>query len=849
MPNTAARPHQIGPYRIEAELRRSRSLIVYRAHDTLYERPVLLKVLPEEFAQNPLLVRRFISLGREAVRLHHPNLVEIYEAGHADGINYIAQELVAGGSLATRLQNRHHPYLIYDAIAIVEQLAAALDYAHQQGYAHGSLTADAILFTEEGKPKIADIGLLALDALGESGSYVANVSPYMAPEQARGESGVDRQADIYTLGVIAFLLLTGQTPFAADNPLALLRKIIDEIPPVDDIVVGAIPAHVSKTLRRVLAKSATNRHATATAFAQALLHGEPREAFAPEPPPATPTADESLSWERTVIEITPDAVAWQPAPSPVVRPAYVPLQEPVAAGAPRPDRPKRRYIRPLFTLSLLGTTALLLTLLTAGRLLWSAFGEQMVDVAMTPYAAAQASRLSPPLPPTMLTSADTPFFDEALARTTDLFTDQPLIVAMSSAGTGTEAGVAKLTGSPPMVMIAPSDTPTTVSTDTPSPSATPRPTATPVPTDTPVPTATSLPTATPTTEPSPTSTETTAPTASLTPSPTLSPTLSVTASPTSSPTPSPSPSPSPSPTATASPSVEPTATVSATPTSVPLAADLAGRIAYTRWDARVDRYNLIFYSIANGESWPIVPNRRQPDFGPGGKLVASGDGGYIDNLVLMGTNGENPVPISAHSEDSHPHWSASGKAVVFDSTLVGDGRHRLYLQTDERFGQSLTPMMFEAWEIFGRYPIFLSSGQIAYNGCDVWENASNCGIFRVDTAGDRPEEVTTWPGDIPTDNAGNQILAMSDRAGNWDIYRIDSATGSTQQLTDNPARDGLATLSPDGNYIAFVSDREGAWAIYTMRTDGSEQQKLFDLDGGFGSGDRDWIQERISWGS
>ncbi|MEZ4672664.1 MAG: serine/threonine-protein kinase [Caldilineaceae bacterium] len=224
MQSNAETPQQIGPYRIDAEVTRTRTLLVYRAHDTLYDRAVVLKVLPSTLAQNTALVRRFISLGRDAARLHHPNLAEVYEAGHADGVNYIAQELVNGGSLASRLQSRHHPYLIYDAIVIIEQIAAALDYAHQQGYAHGGLTAESVLFTAEGQPKLMDIGLLALETLGEKPTYVTNVTPYMAPEQARGESGVERQADIYTLGVLSFLMLTGQTPFAAENPLALLRK-------------------------------------------------------------------------------------------------------------------------------------------------------------------------------------------------------------------------------------------------------------------------------------------------------------------------------------------------------------------------------------------------------------------------------------------------------------------------------------------------------------------------------------------------------------------------------------------------------------------------------------------------
>ncbi|MCB0111599.1 MAG: protein kinase, partial [Caldilineaceae bacterium] len=178
-------PQQVGPYRIDAEIARTRSLIIYRAHDTLYERPVLLKVLQPTVAQQAELVRRFISLGRAAARLDHPHLATVYEAGHADGLNYIVQELVGGPSLATRLQNRQHPYLIYDAITIIEQLAAALDYAHQHGFTHGALTADSIFFTVDNQPKIIDVGLLALESLGESGVYVANVSPYMAPEQAR----------------------------------------------------------------------------------------------------------------------------------------------------------------------------------------------------------------------------------------------------------------------------------------------------------------------------------------------------------------------------------------------------------------------------------------------------------------------------------------------------------------------------------------------------------------------------------------------------------------------------------------------------------------------------------------
>jgi Tol biopolymer transport system component len=284
------------------------------------------------------------------------------------------------------------------------------------------------------------------------------------------------------------------------------------------------------------------------------------------------------------------------------------------------------------------------------------------------------------------------------------------------------------------------------------------------------------------------------------------------------------------------------------PTPVAATGELGGRIAFTRWDAGRDRYDLIFYSLATGESWPIVRNRRQPDFSPQNNLAANGDSGAIDNVVLMGPNGEDPVPISAYAEDAHPHWAPTGKMLVFDSTRVGDGRRRLYLHNDTNYAQPVSPMMFEAWELFGAYPVFLLDSRIAYNGCDVWENASNCGIFLVGTDGSKPTSVTNWPGDIPTDNLGYEILAMSNRNGNWDIFRINPISGAAIQLTDSAGQDGLATASPDGDYIAFVTNRDGQWSVYAMRTDGSDQRKLFDLDASYGSGSRDWLEERLSWG-
>jgi TolB protein len=287
-----------------------------------------------------------------------------------------------------------------------------------------------------------------------------------------------------------------------------------------------------------------------------------------------------------------------------------------------------------------------------------------------------------------------------------------------------------------------------------------------------------------------------------------------------------------------------------------------GRIAYAVWNPNKDRMDTYVYNIANGIAWPKLDDRRQPDFRFDGEMVFNGEGGGLDNLHRMKITGEGLQIISEYAEDSRPHWSPDGKQVVFDSTSVGDRRHRIYVQNiyepdDERYTRDVRPMMYQAWELFGRYPIFLADGRIAYSGCNVWENGGKCGIYVTNPQAAQPTAVTGWPQDFPTDNLGTRILFMSDRGGsgaddNWDVYSVNADGSNLRQLTVHPARDGLATASPDGEYIAFLTDREGAWAVYIMRPDGSEQRKLFDLNGEYGRNEQDWRydwkQERMSWG-
>lgn len=795
MLNTAEIPQQIGPYRIDTVVGQGYSATVYRAFDTLYERVIALKILPPHLTQDTNYVRRFISAGREAARLRHPHIVQVFDAGQAEGVTYIAQEYVEGGTLAERLNARPQPFTLFEAEQIVAQLAQALDYAHQQGEVHGNLNPNNLLFTLDGRVKVADFCLTQLLPAADPFYYPARVSTFMAPEQARGEQRIDQRADIYSLGILTYLMLTARPPFHADNPLALARKIIDDEAPVETIAPGRMVPRVVHALQRVLAKQPVMRYQQAGSFAEAFLHGEP-----PPPPIAPPIVEEPASSATLLPTMTP-------------APATLATAEIVTETPPAPvytyAHARRRSVEPRVTprfvsFPLLATITLLVSAITLTRLAWTNWAQPILDSARTPVIGAPlqtAQGLTPPFPPTLLTLASNQRLTEIALGTAS----KTMVVAMSSAEqNGALAALVGTQDAPPTVRVLPSST----STDTPTP---PTPTATlPPPTETAAPTVSD----TPTTAASPTETPTTAPTET------------------------------------------PTQTPTETPTELPTdllppdaaAGELGGRIAYTRWDAARDRYDLVFYSLATSESWPIVRNRRQPDFSPQNNLAANGDSGATDNVVLMGPNGEDPVVISAYAEDAHPHWAPTGKMLVFDSTRVGDGRRRLYLHTDADYAQPIGPMMFEAWELFGAYPIFLLDSRIAYNGCDVWENASNCGIFLVGTDGSKPTAVTNWPGDIPTDNLGYEILAMSNRNGNWDIYRINPNSGVATQLTTDAAQDGLATASPDGDYIAFVTNRDGQWSVYAMRTDGSDQRKLFDLDASYGSGSRDWLEERLSWG-
>lgn len=273
--------------------------------------------------------------------------------------------------------------------------------------------------------------------------------------------------------------------------------------------------------------------------------------------------------------------------------------------------------------------------------------------------------------------------------------------------------------------------------------------------------------------------------------------------------------------------------------------DVSGRIAVPIFNGSVmDTY---VFNAADGAVLKMIPNMRQPDIN-GSLLVTNGHGGGTDSIFRMGVDGANQRQVSIHPEDNWPQWSPSADSIVYGSTHQGDGRWRLYWQVDASDIFDAPPMSYSGREIFGQFPVYLDNWRIAYQGCNTWAGGSSCGIYTTDTSGGQPNQVTTSTDDIPTGNVGNQILFMSKRDGDWDIYVVNWDGGGLRQLTDDPAVDVLATAAPGYGQIGFVSNRAGPWAVHVMDASGGQVRRLFDLPGGFGNGEFDVLRERISWG-
>jgi formylglycine-generating enzyme required for sulfatase activity len=260
----------LGKYEILEEIGHGGFATVYRARDPNLEQVVAVKVLHGAYTERPDLVQRFLNEAREAVRLKQRGIVRIYTVGEDDGVPYIAMEYLPGGTLAGRLHDE--PLPLDAAIAVVEQVAAALDHAHKRGLVHRDVKPANVLFDDEGHAVLVDFGLVK--SLAESGMTAEGTSlgtpTYMAPEQAGSNAEVDGRADVYALGVVAYEMLAGHVPFEAETPLSVLHAHVHDAPPDPCALNQALDPGVASAVLKALEKAPADRYQTAGAFAREL---------------------------------------------------------------------------------------------------------------------------------------------------------------------------------------------------------------------------------------------------------------------------------------------------------------------------------------------------------------------------------------------------------------------------------------------------------------------------------------------------------------------------------------------------------------------------------------------------
>jgi WD40 repeat protein len=255
--------------------------VVYRARQLSLGRDVALKLMLGGRFASPRMRERFRLEAETAGRLQHPHIAHIHDHGEVDGLPYLVEELVRGGTLAERIHaHRHDPR---EAARLVETIAEAVHYAHQNGVVHRDLKPSNVLLTDSGQPKITDFGLakvLDTDSVLTRSGEMPGTPKYMAPEQV-SQGMIGPATDVYGLGAILFELLTGQPPFASASLTELYRQILHEPPRVRKDPQRKLPSDLLAIALKCLEKDPRRRYASAAALARDLrrfLEGRTTEA-------------------------------------------------------------------------------------------------------------------------------------------------------------------------------------------------------------------------------------------------------------------------------------------------------------------------------------------------------------------------------------------------------------------------------------------------------------------------------------------------------------------------------------------------------------------------------------------
>src|SRR3989440_10973436 len=252
---------------------------VYLAQQSRPRRQVAVKVLLPATALKPQHLAAFLERFRRetdaAASLEHPNIMPVHEYGERDGLAYLVMPYISGGTLRDVME-REGPLSLDKAVYYLDQVAAALDFAHAQGVIHRDIKPANILLTPEGRLLLTDFGLVKVIADGQAAQTrltgegaPVGTPDYMSPEQVMGDE-VDGRADLYSLGVILYQMVTGSTPFQGETPMQIAAQHLQAPPPSPQMFRRDLPIEAAQVILRALAKRPMERYQSAQGLADAF---------------------------------------------------------------------------------------------------------------------------------------------------------------------------------------------------------------------------------------------------------------------------------------------------------------------------------------------------------------------------------------------------------------------------------------------------------------------------------------------------------------------------------------------------------------------------------------------------
>jgi tetratricopeptide (TPR) repeat protein/tRNA A-37 threonylcarbamoyl transferase component Bud32 len=260
---------EVGGYRIVSQIGKGGMATVFKAYQPSLDRYVAVKVLPPYYSeQDDTFLKRFRQEAKAIASLRHPNILIVIDYGEKDDTTYIVMEFVEAGTL-TELLGR--PMAPEQMGGLLDQVAGALHYAHEQGVVHRDIKPSNILLPKPDWPLLTDFGLAKIvggSQLTQSGT-VAGTPAYMSPEQGRGEK-VDARSDIYSLGIVLYEMATGVVPFHAETPMAVVVKHIIDPLPLPSTKNPELPEEIERVILKALSKEPSDRFQDAAEMAKAL---------------------------------------------------------------------------------------------------------------------------------------------------------------------------------------------------------------------------------------------------------------------------------------------------------------------------------------------------------------------------------------------------------------------------------------------------------------------------------------------------------------------------------------------------------------------------------------------------